>query len=186
MRMINGPPHQIMQEPHSLMAIVVAKNEEKDMTECVASASFADEALVPDSYGSDSTVAPSTAAGPHVVQTRGLGCGPQVALGDSMARCARVLSLNADERIMAALLHEIEVPIRSDARDRRANGKWGGVWKGLVHGLFVFFRTWVLRLGSVDGRHGPMLAVYNARYTVRPYLELVHPENPPRRPEFPA
>jgi hypothetical protein len=68
----------------------------------------------------------------------------------------------------------------------RARGKTGGVGKGIVHGLFAFVRTYVFRLGFLDGQHGLMLAIYNAEYTYYKYLKLMQLENPPRRPEFPA
>ena len=72
------------------------------------------------------------------------------------------------------------------ARDMRAKGKTGGVFKAIVHGLFAFLRTYVLRLGFLDGQHGLMLAIYNAEYTYYKYLKLMFLENPARRPEFPA
>lgn len=184
--MINGPSHQIMQEPHSLTVIIVAKNEERNITECVASASFADEWPVLDSSRSDSAVAPATAAGAPRVQTDGPRCGPQEAPGISMARCAWGLSLDANERITATLRQETEVTIRSDARGMCASGNTGGVWKGLVHGVFAFFRSYRQRLGFVVVQHGLMQAAHNAQYKVYLYLNLMHLENPPRRPEFPA
>lgn len=55
-----------------------------------------------------------------------------------------------------------------------------------MHGLFAFVRTYVLRLGFLDGQHGLMLAIYNAEYTYYKYLKLMFLENPARRPEFPA
>jgi glycosyltransferase involved in cell wall biosynthesis len=72
------------------------------------------------------------------------------------------------------------------ARDMRAKGQTGGVWKGIVHGLFAFVRTYVFRLGFLDGQRGLMLAIYNAEYTYYKYLKLMFLENPARRPEFPA
>jgi hypothetical protein len=67
-----------------------------------------------------------------------------------------------------------------------AKGKTGGVWKGLLHGLFAFIRTYLLRLGFLDGSHGLMLAIYNAEYTYYKYLKLMFIQNPAVRPEFPA
>jgi glycosyltransferase involved in cell wall biosynthesis len=269
MRMINGPSGTMMQKPHSLSVVIVAKNEERNIAECVASAAFADEVLVLDSNSSDSTVALATAAGARVVKTDWPGYGPQVARGISMADCEWVLSLDADERITPALKVEILAAIRAGAhdgyriprlsefcgkfirhsgwrpdhtlrlgrreksgftdhflhahmtvngtvgelktslihfsypnlhdvlekldrystghaRDMRARGKTGGVGKGIVHGLFAFVRTYVFRLGFLDGQHGLMLAIYNAEYTYYKYLKLMQLENPPRRPEFPA
>ncbi len=72
------------------------------------------------------------------------------------------------------------------ARDLQAHGKKGGLGRALAHGVFAFFRTYVLRLGILDGRHGLMLAIYNAEYTYYKYLQLMFLQSPPQRPEFPA
>ena len=267
--MIKGKPLTTMQDEHSLTVVIVAKNEQRNIAECVASASFADEVLVLDSNSSDATVALATAAGARVVRTDWPGYGPQVARGFALAKGAWVLSLDADERITAGLRAEVLAAIRSGAhdgyrvprlsefcgrfihhsgwrpdhtlrlgrrdksgftdhflhahmtvdgsigalntslihfsypdlhdvlekldrystghaRDMKANGQTGGVWKGVLHGLFAFFRTYVLRLGFLDGTHGLMLAIYNAEYTYYKYLKLMFLEDPPRRPEFPA
>ncbi len=267
--MIKGQPTPTMQDPHSLTVVIVAKNEQRNIADCVASASFANEVLVLDSNSGDATVALATGAGARVVRTDWPGYGPQVARGFAMAKSAWVLSLDADERITAGLKNEVLAAIRSGAhdgyriprlsefcgrfiqhsgwrpdhtlrlgrrdksgfsdhflhahmtvdgsvgalnaslihfsypdlhdvlekldrystghaRDLQAKGKTGGVWKGVMHGLFAFIRTYVLRLGFLDGRHGLMLAIYNAEYTYYKYLKLMFLENPPRRPEFPA
>lgn len=72
------------------------------------------------------------------------------------------------------------------ARDMHARGKTGGVWKGVLHGVFAFVRTYFARLGVLDGRHGLMLAIYNAEYTYYKYVKLMFLENPPQRPAPPA
>ncbi|NJS40329.1 MAG: aminotransferase class I/II-fold pyridoxal phosphate-dependent enzyme, partial [Rhodobacteraceae bacterium] len=57
-------------EPEALVGktvVIVAKNEARNIAECVASASFADEVVVLDSNSSDSTVALATEAGARVV-----------------------------------------------------------------------------------------------------------------------
>jgi glycosyltransferase involved in cell wall biosynthesis len=258
-----------MPDTPSLTVVIVAKNEERNIADCVASASFADEVLVLDSNSSDATAALATSAGARVVQTDWPGYGPQVARGIGMARTRWVLSLDADERITPALREEVLAAIRSGthagyriprlsefcgrfiqhsgwrpdhtlrlglraksgftdhflhahmtvdgsvgelreslihfsypnlhdvlekldryssghARDMHAKGKTGGVWKGLLHGLFAFIRTYLLRLGFLDGSHGLMLAIYNAEYTYYKYLKLMFIQNPAVRPEFPA
>jgi hypothetical protein len=47
-------------------------------------------------------------------------------------------------------------------------------------------RTYLLKLGFLDGRHGLMLAIYNAEYAYYKYVKLMFMQSPPRRPEFPA
>ncbi|MEO6032093.1 MAG: glycosyltransferase family 2 protein, partial [Burkholderiaceae bacterium] len=103
---------------HSLTIVIVAKNEARNITECVASALFADEVLVLDSGSSDATAELAAQAGARVVRTDWPGYGPQVARGFALATSAWVLSLDADERIDSALRGEIRAALQSNA----ANG----------------------------------------------------------------
>ena len=51
-------------------------------------------------------------------------------------------------------------------------GKTASLGKAVVHGLWAFFRTYVLRLGFLDGRMGLVLAISNAEGTYYRYLKL--------------
>ncbi|MEJ2347276.1 MAG: glycosyltransferase family 2 protein [Gammaproteobacteria bacterium] len=51
-------------------------------------------------------------------------------------------------------------------------GKRGGLGRAIGHGAWVFLRTYVLRLGLLDGREGFMLAVSNAELAYYKYLKL--------------
>jgi hypothetical protein len=42
---------------------------------------------------------------------------------------------------------------------------------GITHGLWTFVRTYVLRLGFLDGREGFLLAVANAEGTYYRYMK---------------
>lgn len=101
----------------TLSIVIVAKNEARNIADCVASASFADEVLVLDSGSTDRTATLAAQAGARVVQTDWPGYGPQVARGFGLATGAWVLSLDADERIGDALRGEILAALRSDAFD---------------------------------------------------------------------
>ena len=50
--------------------------------------------------------------------------------------------------------------------------KKASLGKALGHGLWAFFRTYVLRLGFLDGRMGLVLAISNAEGTYYRYLKL--------------
>ena len=253
----------------SLTVVIVAKNEGRNITECVASASFANEVLVLDSGSTDDTAALAAKAGARVVRTDWPGYGPQVARGFKLTTTDWVLSLDADERISPALRAEVleairfgqfdgyRIPrlsefcgqfihhsgwrpdhtlrlgkralsgftdhflhahmtvegrvgeLRNDlihfsypdvhdvlekldrystghARDLHAEGKSSGIGKAVMHGLFAFVRTYLLRRGFLDGSRGLMLAIYNAEYTYYKYIKLMFLKSPPTRPEFPA
>ena len=102
---------------HTLTVVIVAKNEARNIADCVASASFADEVVVLDSGSGDRTAALAAEAGARVVQTDWPGYGPQVARGFRLATSAWVLSLDADERIGDALRAELLAALRSGAFD---------------------------------------------------------------------
>lgn len=52
------------------------------------------------------------------------------------------------------------------------SGRRGSLTQAVVRGLWAFFRTYVLRLGLLDGRRGFLLAVSNAEGTYYRYLKL--------------
>lgn len=54
-----------------------------------------------------------------------------------------------------------------------ARGKSASLGSAVLHGLWTFFRTYVLRAGFLDGREGFMLAVSNAEGAYYRYLKLM-------------
>jgi len=106
-----------MPESPTLTVVIVAKNEARNISDCVASASFANEILVLDSGSTDGTSALAAKAGARVVQTDWPGYGPQVARGFSLATGDWVLSLDADERITDALRAQVQEAIRTGGHD---------------------------------------------------------------------
>ncbi len=59
-----------------------------------------------------------------------------------------------------------------NAKDLHQNGVKGSLTKAITHGLWAFFRTYLLRGGFLDGRYGFILAIYNAESTYYKYLKL--------------
>ena len=53
-----------------------------------------------------------------------------------------------------------------------ASEKTASLGKALSHGFWAFFRTYILRLGFLDGRMGLVLAISNAEGTYYRYLKL--------------
>lgn len=60
------------------------------------------------------------------------------------------------------------------AQMRYAQGKRSTLGKALVHGLWTFFRGYVLKRGFLDGREGFMLAVSNAEGTYYRYVKMMY------------
>ena len=90
-----------------LSIIIVARDEAANITDCVASARFADEVIVLDSGSTDGTDRLAREAGARVVVTDWPGYGPQNNRGIEMATGDWFFSLDADERITPALAAEI-------------------------------------------------------------------------------
>lgn len=84
------------------------------------------------------------------------------------------------------VLEKLDRYSSGSARDMHARGKSASLPKAIAHGLFAFVRTYLLKLGFLDGRHGLMLAIYNAEYAYYKYVKLMFIQSPPVRPEFPA
>lgn len=101
----------------TLSIIIAAKNEARNISDCVQSASFADEVIVLDSGSTDGTQQLAESAGAQVVATDWPGYGPQQSRGISLAKSDWVLSLDADERITSALKAEVLEAIRSERAD---------------------------------------------------------------------
>ena len=61
----------------------------------------------------------------------------------------------------------------ASARSRFAEGRRATLGTAILHGAWTFFRTYVLRLGFLDGREGFMLAVANAEGSYYRYVKLM-------------
>ncbi len=238
-----------------LSAIIITKNEAANIADCLDSLAFCDERIVVDGGSSDNTVQLAQAKGAQVIAAHDWqGFGPQKNLALSQAKGDWVLSLDADERVSAALAAQImrataegsadgyEIPRRSsfcgrpmkfsgwypdyvlrlfrrgkarfsnaavhervvcegkvarlsepllhfpvlrleDALSRMdrystagadmlvASGRRVSFMSGILHGLWTFLRTYVLRAGFLDGREGFLLAVANAEGTYYRYMK---------------
>lgn len=244
----------------TLSIIIATKNEAHNISDCIQSASFANEIIVLDSGSSDNTQKIAETAGAQVISTDWPGYGAQQARGIKLAKSEWVLSLDADERITPALKAEILQAIQKptadgyrlprlssfcgtfihhggwrpdytlrlvkrekagftdhflhahmtvdgtkadlqeslihysyrnlddvlekldryssgNAKDLDHKGIKGSLKKAIAHGIWAFVRTYVLRAGFLDGRHGFMLAVYNAESTYYKYLKLLALQN---------
>lgn len=86
--------------------------------------------------------------------------------------------------LRAHLMHEAFVDLDEVLQKVNSYSTWGaqtladegersGLAKALWHGLWSFLRTYVLRLGFLDGREGFLLAVSNAEGTYYKYVKLM-------------
>ncbi|MCK5640813.1 MAG: glycosyltransferase family 2 protein [Gammaproteobacteria bacterium] len=239
----------------ALSVIIITKNEERNIRDCLESVKWADEIIVVDSGSEDATVAISKEYTDKVFVTDWPGFGAQKNRALDYAQSEWVFSIDADERITEDLKKEILETLKSPAcagyevrrlssycgkfmrhsgwwpdrvlrlfrrEDGRFNdnlvhekvgvkskvgrlkghlihytyrdmetiinkincyttagalqkvnkGKRGGVFRAVMHGSWMFFRTYILKLGFLDGPEGFMLAVSNAEMSYYKYIKM--------------
>lgn len=240
-----------------LSVAIITLNEEFNLPDCLASAAFADEVVVLDGGSRDRTCEIAHAAGARVEESRDWqGFGVQKNRAIDLCTGQWILSIDADERVPAALRDEIrsvlsnpefdvyELPRRSyycgrfmrhsgwspdyvrrlfrrgaarfsnapvheslqtdrnigrlqnpiehwsfrtmeqvlDKVNRYSSlsapivverGRKPTVATAIVHGVFAFFRTYVLKRGFLDGSHGLMLAISNAEGSYYRYVKAM-------------
>jgi glycosyltransferase involved in cell wall biosynthesis len=100
-----------------LSAIIITKNEAKNIAACLESIAFCDERIVVDSGSTDDTVAIAEGCGAEVTTHAWAGFGVQKNFALSLAREDWVLSIDADERVSPALAAEIKAAVAADAAD---------------------------------------------------------------------
>ncbi|WP_221765082.1 glycosyltransferase family 2 protein [Methyloradius palustris] len=244
--------------PPKLSIIIITKDEEDSILECISSVKWADEIVVIDSGSMDSTVEICRSFGAKVhIAKDWQGFGKQKNRALALVSHEWVLSIDADERVSEALHSEIEETIRSNPLNSAfqisrsssfcgqfinhsgwnpdyvtrlfkrgeakfsddivheklitncqiknlssplihlsynnledvliklnryssdgaamllAKNKQTSVLSAVLRGLWAFLRTYILKLGILDGRMGFILAVYNAETTYYKYLKLM-------------
>jgi len=242
-----------------LSVIVITKNEEKNIADCLASVAWADEIIVVDNNSSDKTVELCREYTDKIIVTKDWpGFGLQKKRALDKATGDWVLSLDADERVTEPLYNEIKQVLQdteatafriprlsqycgrwikhsgwspdyvlrlfrrgkaqfsedivhekvillegelgtlknplkhysfnsleevldktnsystANALKSHQQGKKSSLGKAIVHGLWAFFRTYIIRAGFMDGREGFILAVSNAEGTYYRYLKLMY------------
>jgi glycosyltransferase involved in cell wall biosynthesis len=75
-------------------------------------------------------------------------------------------------RNMEAVLEKLNRYSSASVRDMTSSGRTGSFGGAILHGFWAFVRTYVVRLGFLDGRWGFMLAVFNAETTYYRYVKL--------------
>lgn len=73
---------------------------------------------------------------------------------------------------IAESLDKMNLYSTEGARSMQEAGKRGGFWMAVGRGFWAFLRTYLLRRGFLDGKHGFMLSVLNAEGTYYKYLKL--------------
>ncbi len=76
-------------------------------------------------------------------------------------------------RTMEAVLDKVNHYSSASAQTLAERGAAPGLATAIVHGIAAFLRTYVFKLGFLDGRHGFMLAVSNAEGSYYRYVKAM-------------
>ena len=114
-----------------LSAVIIAKNEEKNIADCIGSVGFCDEVIIVDSGSSDRTVELAKGAGARVTSNGFTDYASQKNFGIQKAAGEWVFLIDADERVTPDLANEIKAVLaqpKSDGyqvvRHNRIFGRW--------------------------------------------------------------
>jgi len=114
----------------NLTALILAKNEEKNIAACIKSVLFAGEVVVIDDFSTDRTAEIAVSLGARVVQHAMEGnWGQQQTFAIQQAKYDWVYFIDADERMTAELAAEVKAAVEKDEkytyRNARLNYFWG-------------------------------------------------------------
>jgi glycosyltransferase involved in cell wall biosynthesis len=137
-------------------AVVLTRNEEANIADCLDTLQWADELLVLDSYSEDSTVEIAERMGAGVRRRRFDNYALQRNAALEMASRDWVLFVDADERVSEELAEEIKTVVDDDAFD--------GWW---VPRKNYIFGKWIRHAGWYPDHQLRLLRRARARYDVR-------------------
>ena len=129
----------------NLSAIVITKNEERNIERCLASVSFADEIIVVDAESQDRTAELARKAGATVFVRSWPGYGEQKNFGREQAHGDWLLFIDADEKVSAELAQEIQKVVSSQLSQLRQGATLG---EAVVSSNFYWLRIVTVFLGK--------------------------------------
>ncbi|MFM8315102.1 MAG: glycosyltransferase family 2 protein [Deltaproteobacteria bacterium] len=155
-----------------LSAVVITKNEEKNIARCLESLSFCDEIIVVDSHSTDNTLAIARKFTPKVFEREWSGYVEQKNYAVGLTSNDWVLSIDADEEVSSELRQELQDVLKSTpqetayliARKTIHSGQWikyGGWYPNRLVRLFrKSFGSWqggpVHEFWATQGRVGEL------------------------------
>lgn len=123
----------------SLACVVITKNEEANIQDCLASVGWATERIVVDAESTDKTVELAHAAGAKVFVRAWPGFGAQKNFGIVQASSEWILIVDADERV--------SLPLRSEVLSRIGQWKAGDPVAYEIPRKNFFYGAWVRHAG---------------------------------------
>jgi hypothetical protein len=75
-------------------------------------------------------------------------------------------------RNFSQVLSKVDLYSTASAEQAYAHGKRSNPYKAILHGFWAFFRTYVLKTGFLDGKHGLALAISNGEGSYYRYMKI--------------
>lgn len=101
----------------SISAIIITRNEEENIKDCIKTLDFADEIVVVDNNSTDNTVSLAKAAGTKIFQISGLDFSYLRNIGKEKATSNWLFYIDADERVTPNLAKEIKNAVKADTKN---------------------------------------------------------------------
>lgn len=101
----------------SISAIIITRNEEQNLGECIKTLDFADEIVVVDNDSADNTVSLAKVSGAKIFQISGLDFSYLRNIGKEKATSDWLFYIDADERVSPNLAKEIKNAVNEDTKN---------------------------------------------------------------------
>ncbi len=75
---------------------------------------------------------------------------------------------------LESMLNKLNHYSTAGSEKMASQNREGGLWKALTHGFWIFFRTYILRLGFLDGKEGFIMAISAGENTYYRYLKAYY------------
>ena len=147
----------------SIAAVIITKNEERNIADCLKSVNWADERIVVDAQSMDRTVDIAKGASAAVFVRSWPGYGPQKNFGIDQARAEWILIVDADERIPE--------PLQVEIRSRIATWEMGEPVAYEIPRRNYFYGAWVRHAGVYPDYQIRLFRRGHARYNDVPVHE---------------
>jgi len=147
----------------SIAALIITKNEEANIQDCLASVAWTGERLVVDAESSDGTAELARISGARVIVRPWPGFGAQKNYGMDLVTAEWILIVDADERVPG--------PLQAEIRSKIAVWKAGDPVAFEIPRRNYFYGAWVRHAGVYPDYQIRLLRKGSARYNDMPIHE---------------
>ncbi len=171
----------------TLSAIVLTKNEERNIEGCLSSLSWADEMLVVDSGSTDLTAALAEKHGARVVTHPFTNFSSQRNFAMSQAQGDWVLFIDADERVTPELAEEIKKTLRDSMPSLNPSPVGRGQGEGYVYAIPRHNYFFGKRIRFGDAREDAPVRLFPKQHVTwtQPVHEMIVTDLPVRKLKSP-